>query len=69
MSTLLRLIDEWRQRRQVRDTHIALQELDGATLRDLGLSRAELASLAGELHGDLSATRARALQSLRRIPV
>jgi len=67
MSNLIRLIHEWRHRRQVRDTHIALQHLDSATLRDLGLNRAEISSLAGEIHGDLPATRALTLQSVRRV--
>jgi hypothetical protein len=51
----------------VRDTHLALQQLDERTLRDLGIHQSELWSLAAEIHGDLQRTRALAERAAWRI--
>jgi uncharacterized protein YjiS (DUF1127 family) len=47
------LARRWRAAR----TLTALDGLDDATLRDLGLARAELASVAAELHAETTRTR------------
>jgi len=54
-----RLREDRRHERQVRDTHLALQELDTRTLLDLGIHRSEIASLAREVHGHRPWTRDR----------
>lgn len=41
----------WRERRRLADTRDALARLDAATLRDIGLYREEIGSVAAELHG------------------
>jgi uncharacterized protein YjiS (DUF1127 family) len=50
---------DWRDRRQVRATRLALMNLDNATLRDIGFVRAEIESVAAEAHGAVALTRAR----------
>jgi uncharacterized protein YjiS (DUF1127 family) len=50
---------DWRDRRQIRATRLALMSLDDATLRDIGCARAEIESVAAEAHGVVAATRAR----------
>jgi len=52
---------DWRDRRQIRATRLALMNLDDATLRDIGFVRAEVESVAAEAHGGVAATRARLL--------
>jgi len=49
----------WHSARQQAHTRRALGALSDATLRDIGLMRAEIGSAAAELHG--SAARSRAL--------
>jgi uncharacterized protein YjiS (DUF1127 family) len=41
----------WRRRSLIRDTELALGQLDARTLRDLGLDRSEVASVAAEAAG------------------
>jgi uncharacterized protein YjiS (DUF1127 family) len=45
-AALQRLLDGWAQRRLMHRRHAELQALDDRTLRDLGLHRSELLSLA-----------------------
>jgi hypothetical protein len=52
-----------------RATYRTLRQLDARTLRDLGLSRAELSSTAYELSGQAEATRVRSLKSLHYLPI
>ena len=54
-------LDAWRQRRQARETYRALRELDAHTLRDIGLDRSELRSIAAEVSGALEVTRMHAV--------
>jgi len=51
----------WRQRRQARETYRALRELDVRTLRDIGLDRSELHSIAAEVSGAREVTRMHAV--------
>jgi uncharacterized protein YjiS (DUF1127 family) len=55
------LLADWRDRRQIRATRLALMNLDDQTLRDIGFVRAEINSVAAESHGGVSATRDRLL--------
>ena len=64
-DALHRLRAEWRHDREVRDTHVALMQLNDHTLRDLGLHRSEISSFAVEVHGDATWTRARPRARLR----
>ena len=52
----------WRERRLRNATRCALLQLDDCTLRDIGIVRAEVESLAAEAHGGVAATRARLLK-------
>lgn len=61
---LLEMLARWQQYRQAREIRRALAELDDRTLRDLGLYRGEIASVAAELTG--SAERTRMLSALTR---
>jgi len=47
----------WRRARDASRTRAALDRLDDATLRDLGMARPELSSVAAELHGEAAHTR------------
>jgi len=47
----------WRQRRQARYYRLPLQEIDDRTLRDIGLVRSEIGSVAAELAGAAAPTR------------
>jgi len=58
------LLERFRQRQQVRATCRALWALDDHTLRDIGLARCEIPSLAQEF-ADPAATRVRAMTSHR----
>jgi uncharacterized protein YjiS (DUF1127 family) len=51
----------WRQRRQAWETYKALRELDARTVRDIGLDRSELRSIAAEVSGALDVTRMHAV--------
>lgn len=50
---------QWAQARERRLTELALRQLDGHTLRDIGLTDAEIPSMAAEAAGQVEATRAR----------
>ena len=52
----------WRDRREIHATQVALMKLDDQTLRDIGLMRAEIESVAAETHGGVAATRSRLLE-------
>lgn len=56
-----RAIEAYRRHRDTHATFRALSELDTSTLRDLGFQRSELMSVAAEVNGAASPTRARAL--------
>lgn len=51
----------WRDRRQIHATRVALMKLDDQTLRDIGMMRAEIESVAAETHGGVATTRSRLL--------
>jgi uncharacterized protein YjiS (DUF1127 family) len=55
------VLADWRDRRQIRTTRLALMNLDDATLRDIGFVRSEVESVAAEAHGAVAVTRARLL--------
>jgi uncharacterized protein YjiS (DUF1127 family) len=55
----------WCHWRQIRATRLALANLDAATLRDIGIARSEIHSLAAEVHGGVEATRSRLLPRVR----
>jgi uncharacterized protein YjiS (DUF1127 family) len=59
-----RLVAEMQRSREEQSTYQALRRLDTRTLRDVGLDRSEIRSLAREL-ADRHATRVHAQQSLR----
>ncbi|MBL8347031.1 MAG: DUF1127 domain-containing protein [Rubrivivax sp.] len=50
---------QWARARERRLTEHALHQLDGHTLRDIGLSRSEISSMAAEAAGEVEATRSR----------
>jgi uncharacterized protein YjiS (DUF1127 family) len=52
------VLADWRDRRQIRATRLALMNLDDATLRDIGFVRTEIDSVAAEAHGGVAVTRA-----------
>lgn len=54
-----RLGRQWAREREQRLTEAALRQLDARTLRDIGLTRGEVASAAAEHAGIVEATRAR----------
>ena len=56
------VLTKWQRRHAIRATRRALLELDERALRDLGLSRPEIGSIACELTGDAEPTRQRVLQ-------
>jgi uncharacterized protein YjiS (DUF1127 family) len=56
-----RLSGAWRQRQQAWATYRALRDLDARTLRDIGLDRSELRSIAAELGGAIEVTRVHAV--------
>jgi uncharacterized protein YjiS (DUF1127 family) len=61
-AALARLHAQWRQSQRARATRAALQSLDARALRDLGIDRSEIDSVAAELRGATEITRARCLQ-------
>ncbi len=63
-----RALARYRQYRQERDTYDALRQLDDRTLRDLGLHRSEISSVAAEFMGEAEYTRVRARQIGRADP-
>lgn len=56
------------QRRQARSIYDAIRQLDDRSLRDLGLDRSEIRSLAAEMTGEAACTRVRALQTSHGLP-
>lgn len=56
-----RLLVTWRKRQQAWDTYRALRDLDARTLRDIGLDRSEIRSIAAEVSGALEVTRMHAV--------
>ena len=66
LSSLRRMLGDllagWRAQRRRIATQRALLGLDDRTLRDIGIVRAEVESLAAEAHGGVAATRARMLK-------
>ena len=54
-----RLLAARRQQRRARRDRAVFQQLDGATLRDLGLDRSEYESCCAEARGDTPRTRLR----------
>ncbi|HET9205047.1 MAG TPA: DUF1127 domain-containing protein [Burkholderiaceae bacterium] len=55
---------DWRERRQIHATRVALMNLDDQTLRDIGFVRAEINSVAAEAYGGVATTRDRLLRSV-----
>ena len=53
-STLRQLLADYRRHRDERETHRALAWLDARALRDIGLDRSEIGSIAHELAGGYS---------------
>lgn len=54
----------WARARERRLTEYALSQLDSQTLRDIGISRSEISSLAAEATGQVEATRTRAWREI-----
>jgi uncharacterized protein YjiS (DUF1127 family) len=51
---------QWARARERRRTELALRQLDGHTLRDIGLTEGEISSVSAEAAGQVEATRVRA---------
>ena len=60
-----RAIASWQRAREARATYRALSRLDARMLRDLGIERSEMASVAAEIAGESERTRIQALRTLR----
>ncbi|CAG0949580.1 hypothetical protein BURK1_00116 [Burkholderiales bacterium] len=60
-----RLFALWKRSRDVRDTYLALREVDVRTLHDLGIDRSEILSVAAEIGGDADPTRVRSMIARR----
>jgi uncharacterized protein YjiS (DUF1127 family) len=54
----------WNQRRRAADTRRVLEQLDVRTLRDLGVDRSEISSVAAELAGDAEVTRMQVVRGM-----
>jgi uncharacterized protein YjiS (DUF1127 family) len=63
LGTVRSTFAAWRRQRLARATYRALLDLDRRTLRDLGLDRSEIGSIAAELSGAVGATRIRVLEA------
>jgi uncharacterized protein YjiS (DUF1127 family) len=68
-SSARRFVAAWRRQRDENATYRALQSLDSRTLRDLGFDPSEMRSVASELTGGASRTRAHALLTLRNLAI
>ncbi len=64
-----RYVNEWYRHRMAWDTYKSLRRLDARTLRDVGLDRSEMGSIADEITGEAEATRIHALRSLRSLSI
>ena len=62
-ATARRWAAAWQRRRDLRATYLALRGLDDRTLRDLGMSRGEILSVAMDLDRDDETRRLRAARS------
>ncbi len=60
-----RYVKAWRRHRMAWDTYKSLRGLDARTLRDVGLDRSEMGSVAAEIAGEADRTRMQALRTLR----
>ena len=56
-KTIARVRDQWSRRRIAHDTERMLRTLDTRTLRDIGLHRSEISSVAHELARQAEPTR------------
>jgi uncharacterized protein YjiS (DUF1127 family) len=56
-----RIYGTWRQRQQAWATYRALRDLDARTLRDIGIDRSELRSIAAEVSGAIEVNRVHAV--------
>ena len=65
---LRRIVARSKRRQQAKATCRALRGLDAHALRDLGIDRSEILSVAAEIAGDADPTRVRALQARRGLP-
>jgi len=54
---MVEMLARWQRYRQARQIRLALGELDDRTLRDLGLYRGEIGSVAAEMSGNAERTR------------
>ena len=65
-ARLRRFAERWRQRRAWLHTRRTIEQLDDATLRDIGVTRAEAPSIAAEAVGLVDASRVRVPHSRQR---
>lgn len=68
-AALRRLVQRWREQRELRRTYRALSHLDARTLKDIGLGDHEAGSIAAELAGRAERTRIQALRTLRELAI
>lgn len=68
-AALRKLVQRWREQRELRRTYSALSHLDERTLKDIGLGDHEAGSIAAELAGRAERTRIQALRTLRELAI